>query len=441
LPDIFVSYARSDRARVEAIATALASEGFSVWWDREIQPGETFRGEIEKALSEAKCVIVVWSKDSVKRNWVIEEAQEGLDRGVLVPVLVDDVVGDLPRGFKSVQAADLTQWRGGREDANWQVVRSRIARLAQPTGEPVSTARRFAFGNRQLIALGLLTLCALTAASFYAASQYADRSTTSELANLPSNGFMDCDRCPQMIVIPAGSFVMGSPPAEQGRFENEAPQRKVSFAKPLAVGRFEVTFDEWDACVEAGSCPSADDLGWGKARLPVINVSWTDVQSYLVWLRRVTGKDYRLLTEAEWEYAARAGSASRYGFGDRESDLCTYGNGADQTVKSNRSGWSVSSCSDSFERTSPVGSFKPNQFGLYDMHGNVWEWVEDCFVESYSHAKVDGRASTSGDCSVRALRGGAWFSSPSVLRSASRGKATVNTRSFGYGLRVARELD
>jgi len=447
LPDIFISYARSDRARVATIAAALADEGFDVWWDPKIEPGETFRGGIEKALTAAKCVVVVWSKDSVKRNWVIEEAQEGLDRQVLVPILLDDVVNELPRGFKSVQAADLTGWRGGRDDPNWQVVKARVAGLAQPSGTPGTAALASApvlsylkgISRQALLGMALLLVASL-AAGVYVYRAAPTRSEREQAApGVAIKGFKDCPQCPEMVEIPAGSFLMGSPPSEEGRFANEAPQHAVTL-KAFAAGRFEVTWDEWNACVAAGSCPSADDLGWGGGRLPAINVSWTDVQSYLAWLRRVTGKDYRLLSEAEWEYAARAGTTSRYSFGDSEAELCAYANGADQSAKAGHADWQASSCSDGFAHTAPVGSFKPNKFGLYDMHGNVWEWVQDCFVESYADAAPDGAPATSGDCSIRTLRGGAWYSTPSVLRSASRGKASLNTRSFVFGVRVARAL-
>lgn len=442
MPDIFVSYARSDRARVATIAAGLVSEGFDVWWDPQISPGETFRSEIESALNAAKCVVVIWSKDSVRRNWVVEEAQDGLDRQVLVPILIDDVVAELPRGFKSVQAADLTRWRGDRDDPNWLNVKSRVNRLTQPSREaepvaPVPIGPRF---DRYTIGMAALLLVAVVSAAFYFATRpgaglYAARSSVG------TTGFRDCDLCPEMIAIPPGSFVMGSAPTEQGRFPNESPVHPVTLAKGIAIGKFEVTWDEWEACVAAASCPSTEDAGWGRGRLPIINVSWTDVQSYLAWLRRVSGKDYRLLAEAEWEYAARAGSIGRYGFGDSETDLCAYANGADQSVRASHSDWLVSGCSDEAEHTAPVGSFKPNQFGLHDMHGNVWEWVQDCFADSYEGAVPDGQAAVKGDCTVRGLRGGAWFSSPSVLRSASRGKATLNTRSYGYGFRVARTLD
>ncbi len=451
MPDIFISYARSDRARVATIAAAFAAEGFDVWWDPKIEPGETFRGGIEKALTAAKCVVVAWSKDSVKRNWVIEEAQEGLDRQVLVPILLDDVVAELPRGFKSVQAADLTRWRGGRDDANWQIVKARVAGLTQPNGAlgapaelGVPSAASFFASLKKIparVALAasmLLLLGALAAVYFYRAAPTRSAQDQSA-AGAATKTFTDCAQCPEMVEIPAGTFLMGSPPSEAGRFPNEAPQHSVTL-RAFAVGRYEVTWDEWNACVAAGSCPSADDLGWGGGRLPVINVSWTDVQTYLAWLRRVTGKDYRLLTEAEWEYAARAGTTSRYSFGDSEAELCAYANGADQSAKASHSDWQASSCSDGFVRTAPVGSLKPNKFGLYDMHGNVWEWVQDCFAESYDGAAVDGAAQTAGDCSIRTLRGGAWYSTPSVLRSASRGKAALNTRSFVFGFRLARTL-
>jgi formylglycine-generating enzyme required for sulfatase activity len=244
----------------------------------------------------------------------------------------------------------------------------------------------------------------------------------------PGETFRDCPTCPEMVVIPAGSFMMGSPATEMDRNDNEGPQHRVTIARPFAVGKFEVTFGEWDACVAANGCKhKPDDQGWGRGKRPVIDVSWDDVtKEYLPWLREKTGEDYRLLTEAEWEYAARARSKVAYSWGDEIGD----GNANCAKCGSRWDG----------EQTAPVGSFKRNAFGLYDMHGNVWEWVQDCYERSYGAyaAPSDGSAR---DCLGRVVRGGSWLHDPDRLRSAMRDGNSADSRYHVLGFRLARTLD
>ena len=240
--------------------------------------------------------------------------------------------------------------------------------------------------------------------------------------------FRDCPQCPEMVVLPAGSFMMGSAPGEEGRVDDrEGPRRQVTIARPFAVGKFEVTFAEWDACVAEGGCKHRpDDRGWGRGKQPVINVSWDDVTTeYLPWLSHKTGKAYRLLTEAEWEYAARGETSARYWWGDQASrEHANYGKDRCCAV--------------------PVGQFPANPFGLHDMHGNVWEWVQDCWHASYAGAPADGSEWT-GSCAepTRVLRGGSWNDSPQHIRSAHRARIRPAVRIFGFGtgFRVARALD
>lgn len=251
----------------------------------------------------------------------------------------------------------------------------------------------------------------------------------------PKDTFTDCAECPEMVVLPAGSFIMGSPASEEGRLDNEEPRRKVIIARPFAVGRFEITFDEWDACVVAGGCLHLpDDAGWGRRRRPVINVSWNDItNAYLPWLSHEAGKTYRLLTEAEWEYAARAGTTAPFSTGSTITP-----------EQANFDGWFTygrSARGVNRNKTVDVGSFEPNAFGLHDMHGNVFEWVQDCYEETYTGAPVDGSAVTTGDCTYRVLRGGSWVSGPGHLRSASRIRSEPDRRMLrNDGFRVARTL-
>ena len=246
--------------------------------------------------------------------------------------------------------------------------------------------------------------------------------------------FRDCADCPQMVVIPAGSFAMGSPPNERYRSGDEGPQHRVTIWRPFAVGRYEVTFAQWDACVSAGGCRHRpNDRGWGRGQRPVMSVSWRDAKQYVGWLSRKTGKRYRLLSEAEWEYAARAGTTGPFHFGSTIStDRANYD--GRRTYGSGRKGIYR-------RKTVPVGRFPANAFGLHDMHGNVWEWVEDCSHKSYRGAPADGRPWTAGgNCSRRVLRGGSWGFGPWDLRAANRGGFTAGIRDGGSGFRVARTL-
>ena len=246
--------------------------------------------------------------------------------------------------------------------------------------------------------------------------------------NAAGKVFQDCSTCPSMVVVPSGSFTMGSPAGERGRDDDEGPQHGVRIAK-FAVGRFEVTFAEWDACVADGGCDgySPKDKGWGRGNRPAINVSWDQAKSYVAWLTGKTGKPYRLLTEAEWEYAARAGTSSAFATGETI--------GASQAQLGGASG--------NARQTVPIGSFAPNAFGLHDMHGNVWEWVEDCWHDDYENAPEEGAAwldANDGACGFRIYRGGSWFNIASVLRSANRTGSPPDFSISNIGLRVARAV-
>jgi formylglycine-generating enzyme required for sulfatase activity len=253
-----------------------------------------------------------------------------------------------------------------------------------------------------------------------------------ERALNPKDAFKDCARCPEMVVVPAGSFMMGSPASEESHSDSESPQRKVTFARQFAVGRFALTFDEWDACVADGGCNGhkPSDQGWGRGRRPVISVSQNDAKDYVAWLSTKTGKSYRLLSEAEREYVTRAGTTTPFWWGSSISasqanydGYSTYGGGVKGEVRG---------------RTLPVDSFQPNPWGVFQVHGNVWEWVEDCFHDSYNGAPEDGSAWTSGDCSLRVARGGAWIHGPGYLRSAGRDGLYAGHRLNSLGFRVGR---
>jgi formylglycine-generating enzyme required for sulfatase activity len=237
---------------------------------------------------------------------------------------------------------------------------------------------------------------------------------------------------------------MGSSPAEPGHQPHEAPQHEVVIAAPFAIGRFEVTFAEWNVCVRDGGCRHIpDDAGWGGERMPVINVSWIDItEQYLPWLSRKSGQPYRLPSEAEWEYALRAspdrGGEVALSTADLTAARCSLANAADGIGRQTATSPTAIFCSDSYPNTAPVGSFKPNPWGLYDMTGNVWEWVADCWNATYDKAPTDGSAWTTGACELRALRGGSWASDADKLGPADRGWSRPEARNASIGFRVAR---
>jgi formylglycine-generating enzyme required for sulfatase activity len=261
-------------------------------------------------------------------------------------------------------------------------------------------------------------------------------SVAEECAVKPKDVFTECDKCPEMVVARAGSFIMGSPDSEKERNKDEGPQHRVMFAKAFAVGQFAVTFDEWDACVADGGCGGykPDDHGWGRGRRPVINVSWDDAKAYVAWLSGKTRKTYRLLSEAEREYVTRAGSTTPFWWGPKIShQQANYverpGPGLNLIPLTNP------------PPTVPVDSFQPNPWSLYQVHGNVKDWTEDCYHSSYFGAPTDGSAWTTTNCSRRVLRGGG------LLRSAARSwySADRKKEDFGavndhVGFRVGRTL-
>lgn len=243
--------------------------------------------------------------------------------------------------------------------------------------------------------------------------------------------FRDCADCPDMAAIPAGAFRMGAGPGEGARDAAETPVRDISIAKGFAIGAREVTFAEWDRCVAEAACRAVSDNGWGRGDRPVVGVSFDDIRSYIAWLSNKTGRFYRLPSEAEWEYAARAGSQGPFAFGS--------------TISANEANFNgkypYSGPAQPFRgRTTPAGSFPPNAFGLYDMHGNAWEWTADCWNASHGAAPSDGAAALSGDCTKHVLKGGAWNTGAWRLRSAHRIGKSDTAREFDNGFRLARDL-
>ena len=273
--------------------------------------------------------------------------------------------------------------------------------------------------------------------------------------------FRDCTGCPEMVVVSAGEFTMGA----SDDVANARPVREVRVGR-FALGRYEVTHNQYAAFLSATSYVVGDGCyvndqqenstwdaaaswhtpGFGQgADHPVVCVSWRDAQAYLRWLSENTGREYRLPSEAEWEYAARAGTRTRWYWGRSATLQCALANGGDGTLDLRLGNWrwAVAACQDDVAYTAPIGSYEPNTFGLSDMLGNVWEWTEDCWHENYRGAPIDGSAWTiGGDCGSRVLRGGSWQDSPRRLRSDVRNRYDAGRRSLSnVGFRVARRIE
>ena len=274
----------------------------------------------------------------------------------------------------------------------------------------------------------------------------------------PGDTFSDCVYCPEMVVVPAGSFKMGDLKGDGE--DNEKPVHGVTIPQPIAVGIYEVTRGEFarfvsetdhDTGTECWIYDGSDwNVGIGQSwrdpkfhqtdRDPVVCINWKDAQAYVSWLSHVTGNSYRLLSEAEWEYVARSGTKTRYWYGDDDDvgQLCSYGNGAGRETSFS---WKNDACGDDYALTAPAGAFRANKFGLHDMHGNVWEWVEDCWHENYTGVPTDGRAWTSGgECDRRVLRSGSWGLDARDLRAARRDGYEYEDRDADIGFRVAMTL-
>ena len=233
----------------------------------------------------------------------------------------------------------------------------------------------------------------------------------------------DCPGCPVLIALPAGAFTMGSNTSDP----SEKPAHQVSIAKPFAIGKYEVTVEQWDACVQASACSRITIDGNLSKTSPVRDVSWDDAQQYAQWLAKTTGKPYRLPTEAEWEYAARGGTSTRYWWGEQM-----------------RSGMAnCKGCGDPWQKEGPVnvGSFPANPFGIHDVNGSVWEWVADCWHNSYKGAPADGNAWDEPNCRARVIRGGSWREEASYMPSSTRFKYDASVRHSQNGFRVARAME
>jgi formylglycine-generating enzyme required for sulfatase activity len=410
--DIFISYAKADRSQSERLAQYLTSQGYTVWWDASLLSGENFRDVIMRELAAAQFVIVIWSQASINSPWVLSEAEHARIQNKLFPIRVRALNPNLiPLPFSILHT---------------QLVDERAKILAALASVQTQTSPEFPPNAPH----SNLSPTRRTTGQFPPDEPLEDHTVGPH--SLAGTEFRDTPDSPLMVIVPGGGFIMGSPVNEVGRAKTEGPAHRVRIAEAFAVGKYPVTFKEWDVfCELTHSAYRPSDNGWGRGEMPVVNVSREDCDAYCAWLANVTGHRYRLLTEAEWEYCCRSGTVTRFFFGDTISTEQANFNGSAHPLPG--------SANLLRRRTTPVGQFAPNGFGLTDMHGNVSEWVQDPWHDDYHQAPTDGR-SRNGIASRCVLRGGSWFDYPQHVRSAHRAWAVPSERAKNIGVRVCRSL-
>jgi formylglycine-generating enzyme required for sulfatase activity len=491
---LFVSQVSEDLAAAMQIVEELERRGVRCWIaPRDVRPGEPFDDEIANAIENSRAMLLIFSERCNTSEYIRREVTvAGESHKAVIPFRIENV--EPKRGLR-VRLSDL-HWLDGfasREQAIDELVRTfpaandkavpaAVAEQARrQRRQPVIAERadeKPAKGHSETLSVWPLQRIAIVAVSliglavFGAFGVWLVRSLPTpvsvaqgpaggtpaptpvapmpvpvaptqitvtalslerEQALKPKDTFKECSNCPEMVVVPAGTFTMGSAESEPKHTPEEGPQHTVTFARNFAVGRFELTFDQWETCVADGGCNGykPDSQGWGRDLRPVINISWDDAKSYAAWLAKKTGKSYRLLSEAEREYVTRAGTTTPFWWGNSISTSqanyngTPYGGGAKGEYRG---------------RTVPVDSFEPNTWGLYQVHGNVYEWTEDCWHANYRGAPADGSFWTGGDCSSHVIRGGSWDYDAEYLRSASRLGYAADTRADWLGFRVGRTL-
>ncbi len=423
--DVFLSHNSKDKPAVMALAQRLQAHGIKVWLDAwELRPGHPWQEALEEIISSSRSAAVLVGMEGIG-PWEDAEMRSCLDEFVhrkmpVIPLLLPGCpkTPELPMLLKRFTWVDC---RDGKEEEGfyrliWGITGNKPPQLGdfinpgisitpppQPKPEPVP-AVPYIHGWPSDKVQALQQQAALTLGKPVV---FRDRLS------------LGCEG-PEMVVIPAGSFIMGSPNNEPDRREREGPQHFVTHAKPFAMGKVAVTFEEYDLfCIVTQRNP-VEDAGWGRGRRPVINVSWSDASAYAAWLSAQTGKTYRLPTEAEWEYAARAGTDTPWFWSGGAQKIAEYA-------------WYVGN-SDS--QTHIVGQKQPNAFGLYDMAGNVWEWVLDTWHENYQAAPIDGSAWEDGNSEYRVVRGGSWYDHSVDVRCAFRNWNHPDDRDDSIGFRL-----
>jgi formylglycine-generating enzyme required for sulfatase activity len=436
-PHAFLSYTRLDdeahdgaitalRQRLELRVRAVTGDrGFTIFQDVDaIKFGQHWPSRLDEALAGARFLIPVLSPLFFRSEPCRDELGKFLElerragrRDLILPVyLVTAPVLERPalRATDALaQAIHERQWRDWRPYADLPVDHADYRRAISELARAVAAA----------------------AEEVELPSPPPPHAPTPAALMAPGTVFRDVEApwCPELVVVPPGQFLMGSPAGEEGRYDDEGPQHEVRIGYRFALGRYAVTFAEFDAFCEATGRAKPKDQGWGRDRQPVIHVSWEDATAYCAWLMERTGKPYRLPSEAEWEYACRAGTTTPFSFGDTISTAQANYDG-NHTYGAGRKG-------EYRERTLPVDAFQPNGFGHFQMHGNVWEWCEDRWHENYVGAPADGSVWLSkGTESGRVVRGGSWYFGPEDARSAIRYWLVPDDRYADLGFRVSRTL-
>ena len=418
MSDIFISYKREEYPFARQLADTLERQGLSTWWDPQLRAGEYFDDVIEAALVKAQCVVVLWSARAVKSRFVKDEATYALNESKLVPALIEDA--RLPFRFATLHTIQLFGWDGSEDDPSFQSLLKNIrAVLERKAGQERLEPDPIARIEREIIE----TRAEIDEPA--GAPRESDLITPgSEFGDTLSDG----SNGPLLVALPAGRFNMG----DTGH-SSECPVHEVTLKPGLAFGKYPVLFQEYDHFASITDRQIPDDMGWGRSQRPVINVSWHDAVAYANWLSEQTGNVYRLPSEAEWEFAARAGTDSIYWWGDNLDAL--------KPMLKRRS--LISFTRLFHQRTTKVGEMPKNPFGLHDMLGNVFEWVGDCWHHDYNGAPTDGSPwldTGNGDCALRVMRGGAWDMDKRYLRCAARHKYHPALKYSHVGFRVAREL-
>lgn len=456
---IFISYAREDRGRVAILAKLLADEGWSVWWDRDNLPaGQKFQQVIARAIQDASCVLVCWSEAAIDSDWVIDEANEAKKKNKFLPVLLEAV--EVPFGFRGYHYIDLTKWDDKASHAAYQRLKSELTkiqpltkldvstqqpakskiskpepvnvqkpvdRLDKPSSQPEDKPVKLPLKKnvRAKLTPFVITFVVMAAIGILYAITYepVQPKPVQPKSVLP---VQLASILPDMVTIKKGSLKL---PAENGE-----TSRILKVDQAFEMGKYEVTFAEYDYYVS--DVLKVDKYGllvlpkdmlvlpkakWGRGKYPVINVTWFDAVAYAQWLSEKTGKLCTLPTENQWEYAARAGSTKKYGIPAETG-------GSDDITGKDLANCAGCESGEKIEKTTEVGSFKANAWGLYDMHGNVWEWNLNEYYKP-ENTSLEGNKG-------RVLRGGSWNYNPDFARASVRHRFVSDFRDLYIGFRV-----
>ena len=465
MSDIFISYSSADRSIANLLADRLDAEGWTVFWDVQTPVGKAWDQAIENQLHTAKAVVVLWSARSLESNFVKEEAHYGRSENILFPAFIERVKP--PFGFNLLQTANLIGWQGEPDHLGLaqllDALRGHLGVGRQPIANGAIDESRHgdadlrpdklatAVGRNKSASAGVSGEMTGQMPETVVARPYSGLHPIplNSIAHLvPGQTFRDPlkrgGEGPLMVVIPSGRFLMGSPSKEPERSDDEVPQHEVIIQTLFALGVTAVTFAEYDLFCRNTSRELPSDSGWGRDNRPVINVSWYDAQAYCAWLSQQTGMGYRLPSEAEWEYACRAGTQTPFSFGNNITP--------EQVNYDGNHPYAGGKKGQFRQQTVPVQSLPPNAWGLYEMHGNVREWVQDAWHGNYNGAPTDGSAweqrnppppgeggvGATDTGAARVVRGGSWNYGARRCRSASRSIFRPVSGIYDTGFRCAR---